>query len=288
MPNGSRRALCIGVSSFAPVGAADEDEPDLVLFGNLDYAAEYTAELATALRTAGYDVDLVVDSGVLKARDLGERVESHLSSDGVAVVHVLSHGQYTADGGVYVVGSDATRLKETRVEEWRISVNDGESTPMTLFLLDFCHAGAANRLWQPPAAGSREKAWVIAATGAAEPAYGGRLTRAAASVIRSITAGEVDLAETLRTVSFGVLFERIGQEVHALAAREDGHRQDPRATPVEGGVLPELPFFDNPHYDPNPITQVSHAVAAAAAPFLDPILDADHFRGRAAGQCLRR
>ena len=181
-----------------------------------------------------------------------------------------------------------TRLKETRVEEWRISVNDGESTPMTLFLLDFCHAGAANRLWQPPAAGSREKAWVIAATGAAEPAYGGRLTRAAASVIRSITAGEVDLAETLRTVSFGVLFERIGQEVHALAAREDGHRQDPRATPVEGGVLPELPFFDNPHYDPNPITQVSHAVAAAAAPFLDPILDADHFRGRAAGQCLRR
>ena len=72
--NGSRRALCIGVSSFTPAGAADEDEPDLAAFGNLDYAAEYTAGLATALRTAGYDVDLVVDSGVLKARDLGKRV----------------------------------------------------------------------------------------------------------------------------------------------------------------------------------------------------------------------
>ena len=95
--------------------------------------AEYTAELATALRTAGYDVDLVVDSGVLKARDLGERVESHLSSDGVAVVHVLSHGQYTADGGVYVVGSDATRLKETRrggAAHQRGNVT-ASSTPMT-------------------------------------------------------------------------------------------------------------------------------------------------------------
>ena len=36
----SRRALCIGVSSFAPIGANDGDEPDLTPFEGLDYAAE--------------------------------------------------------------------------------------------------------------------------------------------------------------------------------------------------------------------------------------------------------
>jgi hypothetical protein len=58
---------------------------------------------------------------------------------------------------------------------------------MTLFLLDLCHAGAANRYWQPPVSGAQERAWVIAATGADGPAYAGRLTRAVTTVIHGIT-----------------------------------------------------------------------------------------------------
>ncbi|MGH3980313.1 MAG: hypothetical protein ACRDRZ_15125, partial [Pseudonocardiaceae bacterium] len=68
-------------------------------FEGLDYAAGYTRELHAALRAAGYDADLVVDPAVLGERQLGERVERHLSGGGVAVVHVLSHGDHTPDGG---------------------------------------------------------------------------------------------------------------------------------------------------------------------------------------------
>ena len=121
MAEGSRRALCIGVGSFTPVGVDDGDEPDLTLFGGLDYAAESTRELHAMLRAAGYDADLVVDLAVLGAKQLGERVEWYLSGGGVAVVHVLSHGEHTPDGGVYVVGADAVRSKRTRVENWRIA-----------------------------------------------------------------------------------------------------------------------------------------------------------------------
>jgi hypothetical protein len=199
---GSRRALCLRVGSFTPVGADDGDESNLTPFGALDYAAEYTRELHAALRAAGYDAELVVDCAVLVEKELGERVEQHLAGGGVAVVHVLSHGDYTPGGGVYVVGSDAARSKRTRVEDWRIAVADDPAAPMTLFLLDLCHAGAANRYWQPPAPGARERAWVIAATGADRPAYAGRLTRAATAVINDITFGRGDLADTVPSVGF--------------------------------------------------------------------------------------
>jgi hypothetical protein len=285
MSEGPRRALCIGVGSFTPAGAEGEDEPDLTSFADLDYAAEYTRELHAALRDAGYDSDLVVDPAVLRAEELGGRVEQHLATGGVAVVHVLSHGEYTPNGGVYVVGSDAVRSKRTRVEDWRIAVADDPSAPRTLFLLDLCHAGAANRYWQPPVSGAQERAWVIAATGADKPAYAGRLTRAATTVIHRLTSGEFDLAPTVRTVGFDVLFERIRKEVRTLAVAEDGHGQDPIATPVMG-AQPELPFFLNPRYQPNPAAEAAAAVETATAPFLDPALDEEHFRDRAAGRGL--
>jgi hypothetical protein len=117
MSEGPRRALCIGVGSFTPVSADGEDEPDLTPFADLDYAAGYTRDLHAVLRTAGYDSDLVADPAVLEAEDLGGRVEQHLASGGVAVVHVLSHGEHTPNGGVYVVGSDTARSKRTRVED---------------------------------------------------------------------------------------------------------------------------------------------------------------------------
>jgi hypothetical protein len=158
---------------------------------------------------------------------------------------------------------------------------------MTLFLLDLCHAGAANRYWQPPVSGAQERAWVIAATGADGPAYAGRLTRAATTVIHGITSGEFDLAPTVRAVGFDVLFERIRKEVRTLALAEDSHLQDPMATPVMG-AQPELPFFPNPRYQPNPAAEAAAGVESATASFLDPILDLavdeEHFRDRAAGR----
>jgi hypothetical protein len=79
-----------------------------------------------------------------------------------------------------------------------------------------------------------------------------------------------------------VLFERIRKQVQALAITEGGHLQDPMATPVMG-AQPELPFFHNPRYLPNPAAEAAAAVEPATAPFLDPALDEEHFRNRAAG-----
>lgn len=172
----SRRALCIGVGSFTPSGGDGAEEPDLSPFGELDYAAGCAVGLCAALEAAGYEAELVTDPAKLSAAEVGGHVERYLAGGGVAVVHVLSHGEHTDDGGVYVVGSDAARSKRTRVEDWRIAVTDDNAAPVTLFLMDLCHAGAANRYWRPPPAGSREKAWVIAAAGADQPAYAGRLT----------------------------------------------------------------------------------------------------------------
>ena len=257
------------------------EEPDLTPFGNLDYAAEYTGELHAALQAAGYDAELLTDPKVLRAAELGKRVEQQLSGGEVVVVHVLSHGDHTRRGGVYVIGSDARFLPETRVEQWCTRVTDTPSAPTTLFLLDLCHAGAAVA-WHPPEPDEQERAWVIAATGVDQPAYAGRLTRAATTVINDITSGHADLAETVPSVSFDVLFERIRSEVRRLALDEDGHLQDPVCTPVMG-AQPELPFFPNPRYRPNPATEAAARVEPTTAPFLDPALDEEHFRDRAAG-----
>ncbi len=278
----SRRALCIGVGRFVAPETDGADEPDLPRFEDLDYAAEYTSALHAALQGAGYDSALAVEPAELGHRQLGERVEQHLAGGGVAVVHVLSHGDHTPDGGVYVVGSDAQRSRRTRVEDWRIAVTDDESAPMTLFLLDLCHAGAANRYWQPPVSAAREKAWVIAAAAAGTPTYAGRLTRAATVVINEITSGAVDLAPTVRAVGFDVLFERICKQVRVLTLAEGGHLQDPVATPVMG-AQPEVPFFPNPRYRPHPAADAATDVEPATAPFLDPALDEAHFRDRVTG-----
>jgi hypothetical protein len=205
---GSRRALCIGVRSFTSVAVDDGDEPDLTSFEDLDFDQGCILELHDALARAGYDVDLVTDPAVLRAVKLGERVEQHLTGGGVAVVHVLSHGAATKRGGVYVVGSDATYSPRTRVEQWCTTVADDPLAPTTLFLLDLCHAGTAVA-WHPPEPDELERAWVIAATGADTPAYKGRLTRAATTVINDIISGAADLAETVPSVGFDVLFERI-------------------------------------------------------------------------------
>ena len=132
-----RRSLCIGVSTFGPAaGGADDEEPDLSPFGELDYAAGYTAQLHAALTSAGYRGDLVTDPGQLSAVELGALVERHTDGGGVAVVHVLSHGDHDDEGGVFVVGSDGRRARRTLVEDWRIQVAADPAAPTTLFLLD--------------------------------------------------------------------------------------------------------------------------------------------------------
>jgi len=285
------RVLCIGISSFtdpedAPSG--DDEEPDLPEFPPLDFAVRQTRELQTVMANAGYAVTcLTDDSSRLTARELGQRVIEHLEEGGVTLVHVLSHGRLGHSGQVYVIGSDARHHHDTDPAGWCQMVTDTFHGPTSLFLLDLCHAGAATGAetghWRPPEPGQKQRAWVIAATGAATPAYGGRLTRAATTVLNRISAGETDIADSVRYVGFHDLYRWIAAEVLRLADLEDGHIQHVRCTPTEGAP-PELPFFPNPRYQPPSGAQLLAAqVDQGTVNFLDPVLDAIHFRVRAAG-----
>jgi hypothetical protein len=194
-----------------------------------------------------------------------------------------AHGDFDDVGGVYVVGSDGRRHRRTRVEDWCIQVAADPGAPTTLFLPDLCHAGAVNRHWQPPKGDRDQRAWVIAAAGADQPAYAGRLTRAAAAVIEELTSGRTDLDPTLRWVAFDMLFERIRLRMGRLALDEGGYEQDPVCTPVMG-AQPQLRFFANPGYRPTPVGEAAALVEPATARFVDPVLDEEHFRDRAAGR----
>jgi hypothetical protein len=234
-----RRAICIGVASFTPAEVDDAEEPDLISFSELEYAADYAAELRKALEAAGYDAERITDPTQLSAAKLGDHVERHLAHGGIAVVHVLCHGEHRPRDGLYVVGSDGRKSQRAHPESWLNEVTNIADTSLPLFLLDLCHAGAAEQHWRPPPAGSREKAWVIAAAEAHQPAYAGRLTRAATTVINEITSGYADTAETVPFVGFDVLFERIRRQVRRLALAEGGYQQDPACIPVMG-AQPEL------------------------------------------------
>ncbi len=281
----TRRALCLGVTSFGERGDAGDEEPGLARWDALPYAEGCTRELHQALQAAGYEASISTDPAQLSASALGDQVDDLLTdaSVEVAVVHVLSHGDHRQRGGVYVVGADGRWSAQTRVEDWMVRVADDPSAPHTLFLLDLCHAGAATRLqWQPPEPGQHERAWIIAAAGAADPAYAGRLTRAATTVIHRLVSKDIDFSPTLPTVPFATLFDLIARELRALAAREGGYQQEPTATPTVGTA--HVPFFANPHYRPDATRVAAEAVGPATAPFVDQVLDAEHFRDRAAAR----
>src|SRR6476660_152659 len=99
----------MGIGSFTLASGDEGEEPDLDSYAELKYAAECAHGLSRALATAGFEAELITDPAELSAEMVGEHFERHISGGGVAVVHVLSHGEYAHRGGVYVVGSDCQR-----------------------------------------------------------------------------------------------------------------------------------------------------------------------------------
>ena len=118
------------------------------------------------------------NGGVAAAADVQACVDAALAEPGLVVVHLLTHGaQGPGLGVLYVLGPDGAEVP-TSVGEWlnRAEKRGGDCGPV-LFVLDVCHAGAAvgyqlQQLVDP----TRQRAWVLAAAGGADPAYDGRLT----------------------------------------------------------------------------------------------------------------
>ncbi|MFC5001948.1 AAA family ATPase [Dactylosporangium cerinum] len=273
-----RHALTLSVSRFA-------DAPDL------PFAPAAAAELASALVSLGYAA-IPAPAGEPTGAVLGAAVHSALTGppEDVVIVHVLTHGELIEHtGSLYAVGSDG-KHESTEVESWLKAVEDFRDRPLVLFLLDLCHAGTAARLsWQLRTAGGGARAWVLAAAGPAEAAFGGRFTSSAAAVLRRLAEGRLGIDPSVRHVRLGTIVQATRIELTDRRRAAGGFDQTIMATVLDLAEEPDLPFFVNPGYREDPRDRLRDAVDEAIRPFLaevDPALDPAHFVGRARGRRL--
>jgi len=281
-----RTAVCIGPASFGAPAA--EGAPGG--WPALERVTERIADLADAFGRLGYACTTL--DGEHTAAELGAAVRAAMADaqpSDVLVVHVFSHGEVTATGALHVIGADGVRHELTDVGRWLQNVVDAERAPMTLFLLDICYAGSAARLdWLTRVGDADARAWVIAACAPNELAYGGRFTDAVTGVLRDLAEQRLDIDESYRNAPITTIAQQIRRDVTRRAADADGLAQRVTASLVDiSSPPPDLPFFPNPRFDPDPRRQVRTRVDAAVMPFLEDVdeaLDAAHFVGRAAGQ----
>ncbi|MFE2868237.1 hypothetical protein [Embleya sp. NPDC059259] len=295
MANPARRALVVGVAG-SPRDDPGVEAPDAL--PHLAYAPEYARRIRELLHTAyRYDPARPARDPADSAGALDEAVRAVLGGGpGLAVVHLLAHGQRgRSSGGLYVVGGDGDRV-DTAVDQWlaRLEDDEGDTAPTVLFLLDLCYAGDAARLhWQQLLRTPRRRAWVVAACQPGEPSYDGRLSHAVIEVLTGFRDGTLALDASFEFIPF----ERFCQEVAAAVARraEGTYYRQEVATPLVpiGENLAHLAFFRNPRFDVR-----RHALRTGIDPTLIPLLDEapqtrfvldeavdePHFVGRAGGR----
>ncbi|MEU8006192.1 hypothetical protein AB0B66_33965 [Catellatospora sp. NPDC049111] len=282
----TRHALCVGVPLFGPRSRPGEESLPGA-WPAMPFAPQRTQALAEVLTRLGYTCRVVTEG--MAAADLGGIVAKAIDDagpDDVLIVHVLSHGHVTESGALYVVGGDGEHHLLTDVDRWLHDVTDfSDRNPMTLFLLDICHAGtAARQHWQPVFAGGGNRAWVIAACGPWQSAFNGRFTEAITQTLQRLADGDLDIDRSYRNVPIGTVARAVRRAVNALAADAKAMAQQVTATLVDiSSEPPELAFFPNLAHTPR---LARPAVDAAVMPFLDELdeaLDARHFVGRASG-----
>lgn len=276
----ARRALTIGVSAFGN----GED---------LTFASDMVTELADALGALGYTCTSH-PARKLSGAELGAFVARELESaesDIVQVVHVLTHGKSgDGDGTVYALGSDGVVHPNGDIAHWLNTAQNSPNQPLTLFLLDLCHAGSqARHAWQAKLADHRTRAWVIAASAGDQSAFDGRFTQAVINVFRSAANGELDIDPTKAHIPLQVVAPAIRREVNRLASDAGAYPQDVTATAIDISADVDPPFFPNPRYAPgNRDLALRASLDPGLVPFLDDLdegLDARHFveRGRGIG-----
>jgi WD40 repeat protein len=276
----ARRALTIGVSAFGN----GED---------LTFASDMVTELADALGALGYTCTSH-PARKLSGAELGAFVARELESaesDIVQVVHVLTHGKSgDGDGTVYALGSDGVVHPSGDIAHWLNTAQNSPNQPLTLFLLDLCHAGSqARHAWQAKLADHRTRAWVIAASAGDQSAFDGRFTQAVINVFRAAANGELDIDPTKAHIPLQVVAPAIRREVNRLASDADAYPQDVTATVIDISADVDPPFFPNPRYAPgNRDLALRASLDPGLVPFLDDLdegLDARHFveRGRGIG-----
>ncbi|MFD4644832.1 AAA family ATPase [Streptomyces sp. NPDC058441] len=275
----ARAALTVGLS------VASRYEDGLLVLGELDTLDEapaHAASVSGVLREFGYTETWHPD----EAADPGEGIRKAVTcgDTGVLVVHVVAHGRLaeTGERELHVVGGDGQNLDDP-VSSWigLIESHPKKSRPLTLFILDLCHSGAAATLpWHQQMQVGDRRAWVIAASGREHKAFGYRLSRATTAVLRQYLDGTLRVDPSYRHIPLPTIAHEIDRAVAELNAAE-GYPQQIEVSRVPFTArLDDLPFFPNPgHQDRGSALSV---VDAGIASMLDEAFDPRHFMLRGA------
>jgi hypothetical protein len=252
----------------------------------LDLLEEATAqalEVSAALGRFGYVECHHPDENRDPADEIRQALKSQDTS--MLVVHIVAHGELSGGGerGLHVIASDRQAFDDS-VSSWinLIESYPDKPRPLTLFILDLCHAGAAADLpWHQEMPASKRRAWVIAATGRESPAFDYRLSRATATVLNRYCDGTLRVASSSEHIPLGHVAQEIRREVTILSG--GAYPQSVEISRVPLGEMPDhLTFFRNPGYEQS-LPSVLSEVDDGMIPLLDEVFDSRHFMSRAAG-----
>ncbi|MGC5002646.1 AAA family ATPase [Streptomyces sp. DT203] len=156
-----------------------------------------------------------------------------------------------------------------------------KARPLTLFILDLCHSGAAATLpWHQQMQVTDRRAWVIAASGREDKAFDCRLSRATAMVLRQYLDGALAVDPSCQHIPLPTIAHEIAREVAKLNEVE-GYSQQIEVSRVPFTArLHDLPFFPNPGYRSQ--ESMLSEVDAGIASMLDEAFDPRHFMLRGA------
>jgi WD40 repeat protein len=284
-PAGARDARCalvLGISGPDPgLGEAELGAP-----ASLSEAPSQARGLAASLAAYGYRDVLETlgksGAGLAAAADVQEWLGAALAEPGLVVVHLLTHGDPGhGETVLYVLGPDGKRVRPSLGEWLNQAEERGDLGPM-LFVLDVCHAGkAVGYQLQQLVDAERQRAWVLAASSGADPAYDGRLTRALTQVLERFRSGELQIDPSMRYIPLNKLFGEVDRLVREQSRGSYPQQVHSTYVPLHAHV-DQLEFFPNPGWDPTAQgNDARGAVADETAALLDEAFDERHFLRRA-------
>ncbi|MFF0227027.1 hypothetical protein [Streptomyces sp. NPDC004629] len=301
---GVRRALIVGIADFIAAPAASAAESDWVdeeYIGQVRWrpipgADDWAAQVSAALEDLGYRVTLLTGDASPGSGELGAAVCAVIrecEADDVLIVHVITHGDESPETDtVHAVGADGQRHELSDVDVWLRSVAGAAGdSPQTLFLLDFCRSGgAAAPRWLKRPFRASNRCWVLAASAPGEDAFNCSFSQAVVTALREVAAGDFVTHPSRPAVPYLAVTSRIRELM--VGGRPDVHArpfQDPTGTPIDTmeAARLHLPFFTNPDHRQAAFDEALVDVADRLAEFvreLDHLVDARHFRDRAAGR----
>ncbi|MFE4642213.1 hypothetical protein [Streptomyces sp. NPDC056730] len=130
------------------------------------------------------------------------------------------------------------------------------------------------------------KAWVLAATGPRDPAFGYRLRKALTAVLGKYRARETRFDPSVRYIPPAVVFQDVERTVHDPAASGDeGLPQKITTSLVPSHAdLSQLPFFPNPSHGETRTRQgLPSGMEPEIAALTNWAWDPEHFMRRAGG-----